>query len=176
MLVPKFFVRQNACGFKRIMGNFNLKFEKQNNDTASLMDLWLANDNVVKYAMFDSSFTDELQYYRSCTNSPDVTEVALLAVWDGNKLVGYVVLHVFCDDGKHGCTINPIVVNPQFANKGYGTEIVRKVLTTAHRNNVGYVEAVVDNDNASAHKLFCHLGFAVNGKHDGFVNYRKTTA
>lgn len=156
-------------GFKRFM----IKFINQTKELALKMNEWLNNDDVKKYAMFDSTFDVELEYYQNLKvdSNSDVNKADLFAVMDDTNLVGYIVLVYYKVNDKTEFTINPIVVNPKYQNMGYGKKIIKYVIDN-YTHNIQAIECLIDIDNVFSEKLIKSFGFKMIKEENTFRTYR----
>ena len=185
----------------------NLTWKDCTPEIAKDLDAWLTSDdeavrNIKKFAMFDGTFSEELEYYRSGQSQYEgriadyvkVVYVDVASMADGeDKLLAdgedipvtaetipmaYVKIGYYTYDDIYEIGINPIVINPQFQGKGYGKAVVRDLVTNCAEiigGKVDSIDAGIDVENVASRKVFESLGFEVyGGADDGlFLYYRK---
>ena len=138
-----------------------IRFINQNLELANIMNDWI-NDEIIEFALFEYNFTDEYNYYNKTDMLPEIEKYNLYAVFDDELLIGYITLVRFKDDKIYGYTINPIVVNPKYQNKGYGKKIISKVIENIKTNlfdKASYIESIIDDMNFKSIKMFTACGF-----------------
>ena len=75
--------------------------------------------------MFNEPLSNSYDYYY---NQQKTKDVRILIVKAKSKYIAFVICCFFQEDGKNVLGINPIVVNPQLLNKGYGHRILNELL------------------------------------------------
>ena len=126
--------------------------------------------------MFDSDFTEEYLYYQSkeaVTNS--IINNYVLAVYDNESIIGYLVLNIFIDENNiKGCNINPIIVFNKYRNKGYGYNIINTLFrSNVIKEDIKYYECAIDKTNIESITLFKKLEFVECGQHNNYNYMRK---
>ncbi len=132
-------------------------------EMANKLNSWLECENIVKYAMFDSTFTKEYLYYANNESNysekiKDQTKVVIL----DNEIIAYMVLQYYEYDNSKEVSFNPIVVNPKYHNMGYGKKILRYVIDNIEEivgGTVNRFDATISEINDISIKLFTSLGF-----------------
>jgi len=150
-----------------------LSFIDQTMISAKLMDSWLDDFNVVHYAMYNGSFSSEYNYYLNFNGSCDDSLISnhLYAIYNEETLIGYLCLNYCKIESKYIYTVNPIVVNPDFQNMGYGKQILNKLIKH-HTRSVDEIYCFIDNDNTNAIKLFKSAGFTRYDSKDNIGYYK----
>lgn len=153
-------------------------------EIAEKLDIWLCHacvevENIKKYAMFDGTFSEELEYYSSGQNQFEGRIADYIkVVYIDDILIAYLMLGYYTYDDICEISINPMVVNPDFQGKGYGKWILRDLVARCEEiigAKVDRIDAGIDEDNRASKRLFEGAGFEVyGGAGDGkFFYYRK---
>ncbi len=118
------------------------------------------NSEVInKYAMFNEPLSNSYDYYY---NQQKTKDVRILIVKAKSKYIAFVICCFFQEDGKNVLGINPIVVNPQLLNKGYGHKILNELLNHTKEItgwDIDKYYAGIDIGNTASKKLFASFGF-----------------
>ena len=154
-----------------------MKIVYKNVDSSSLsiLDQWIIdkNSDIVKYAMFDYSFTRYEKILKE--NKIDGESYITKIVYVDNILLGYLALCYFQWNGKNVISINPIVINPKYHNNGYGKLILNDLIKNNKKIiniDVDIFNATISITNISSIKLFESLNFTKKGNvNDGFQDY-----
>ncbi len=113
---------------------------------------------------FCPNTTEEIRFFLALTQTR-IDEV--LALWDGNKAVGYLWPQVVDRAGqegeKHGW-IHMVGVRPDFRGRGWGKLLIEAGLRDFWKRGVGSVELTVDEKNHTAVKLYSALGFHIKAR------------
>ena len=145
-------------------------------ETTLILNNWLQkNEEISKFAIFDETFTDELNYYKNNKNIfPGEISNFVKVVYIDNKLIAYVVLNYGLYENKRELSINPIVINPEETNKGFA-KIIIKDLIANYRNFVKDLDLItvsIDKKNTLSVKLFNSLKFDISGtSEDNLFDY-----
>ncbi|MBQ8293644.1 MAG: GNAT family N-acetyltransferase [Bacilli bacterium] len=128
-------------------------------------------NDVHKYALFNESIS---QLFQSYVDNPDQMGSIfdkLIVVEEDDLKIALIVVNYFESekDNKKVFGINPILINPEYINRGYGKRIV-KHLTECKGRIFGMVPdriyAGIDVCNSRCKHLFESLGFKLVGKTD----------
>ena len=137
----------------------------------STKDYSIYYNDVHKYALFNESISKLYQWY---IDNPDQTGSIfdkIVVVEEDDFKVAIIVINYFESerDNKIVLGINPILINPQYINKGYGRKIIQYLI-----NNKGRIfgmlpdriYAGIDVENLRCKHLFESLEFKLVGKSD----------
>jgi RimJ/RimL family protein N-acetyltransferase len=151
-----------------------MKYTWQDYDKAEhyFIDTW-ENDAIKRFAC-DGKWSEEWDYYlKESEYKAGFDTFCKVVSLNGTTLAAMIV---FCNI-NNPVGINPIIVNPFYQNKGFGTEIMREFISELdcilpfHR---GLIEVGVDTENTASVRLFEKVGFKLQAVHpDGdFAYYR----
>lgn len=151
----------------------NFVWEDYDYNKHMIIDEWLNDDNVKKYATFDDiSFNDEWSYYVNSKEYIVNKNAFCKVIYDVEECIAVVILLYY--QGR--LSINPIIVNPKCQNKGYGARIIKELITnikTLLPCDIKEIYAGIDVNNVACIKMFQKCGFVLESVHpDGdFLNY-----
>lgn len=154
-----------------------MKIVYKNVDLSSLsiLDQWISDkdSDMVKFAMFDYSFSsyDKLLKEDKIDSEIYITK----AVYVDDILLGYLALCYFKENEKNTISINPIVINPKYHNKGYDKLILNDLIKnykTIINIDVDIFNATISINNIHSLKLFESVHFKKSGNiNEGFQDY-----
>lgn len=130
------------------------------------LDKWLDDCNIVNHAMFDQTFTDEYKYYHNDKNTFEELIYEKVIYLD-NLLIAYVVLMFYEESGLKELAFNPIVINPNYHNQGYGKKIATYIIDNIDSiidKGVNSFAATISINNEISIRLFQSLGFIKTGE------------
>ena len=140
------------------------------------LDTWTGDADIQRFAI-DDSIKEEHEYYMKISDDYDGHDYKLnetyfcKVVLDGDIIAA--VLFIIRKDYSPFCnmiTINPIIVNPKYRNKGYGTKIIGELINNISEI-IGYDSNIFAADsyteNKASIRTFEKNGFALAGIHAG---------
>ena len=137
------------------------------------MNSWLSDEKIIKYAMFDSSFVDEFEFYQNNTYEEKIGDV-LKAIYIDGILMGYVVLNYYTYENIFEVGINPFIINPHYQNQGFGKKILSDLTIQVEslvQGKVDQIYATIEKTNVFSIHLFEAVGFVQKEVHDNFLRY-----
>ena len=87
----------------------------------------------------------------SAYNNPKYSSYAHIAVYDDNRLVGYI------DSVSNGVTdayIQDLMVHPNYQNQGIGTELMNRMIDFLKSQNIFMISVVFDNSLRAFYRRF----------------------
>ncbi|MDE6660884.1 MAG: GNAT family N-acetyltransferase, partial [Anaeroplasmataceae bacterium] len=150
-----------------------IEYKDCTKEIAMSLNSWLADEKIIKYAMFDSSFIDEYLYYQDNTYEEKIKDVLKVVYVDG-ILMGYVVLNYYSYDSIFEVGINPFIVNPHYQNQGFGKKILSDLtiqIENLVQGKVDQIYATIEKTNLYSIHLFESVGFIQKEEHENFLNY-----
>lgn len=153
-----------------------IRLEKMTYDMAVTFNSYI-DDKIIKYALFDSNFVEEFNYYASdnINNLQGTINNYLYAIYDDIDPIGYIVLNIFIDEKNNlvGCSINPIIIFKEYRKCGYGYQVLEILKDKEVINeNIKYLECLIDKDNKESISLFSKSNFHVVYSKENFVCMR----
>lgn len=149
------------------------KWKDYSNIHENELESWMSDKDILKYAC-NSSFKDDYEYYLNCNEYKLGESFFCKVVTDNNIILAVLILL----GGKdYPLTINPIIVNPLYHNKGYGSLVIKDLVNnikTIIPYNYKYLQAGIDINNKASIRVFEKCGFYLHSTHpDGdFLFYR----
>lgn len=154
-----------------------LKFRLYDKELDIDLDEWSKKEysdyhnDVHKFALFNDTIS---QIYNSYIENPDQMDSIcdkVIVVEEDSLKVAVIVVNYFIDEleNKKVLSINPILVNPKFINKGYGKRIIKYLIDVKGRifdMLPDKMYAGIDIDNIRCKHLFESLGFRLVGATD----------
>jgi hypothetical protein len=134
------------------------------------IDKWMSDELILRYATEDGIRKDH-EYYMGISDDYDGHDFKLnknyfcKVVLDESAVIAVII--ILASEG-YPVSINPIIVNPNFRNKGYCTKIIGELINNTNeiigleRNAF---EAGIDFDNKASIKVFEKNGFILAGTH-----------
>ncbi|MDE7105893.1 MAG: GNAT family N-acetyltransferase [Anaeroplasmataceae bacterium] len=150
-----------------------IEFKNCTKEIATSMNSWLSDEKIIKYAMFDSSFVDEFEYYQDNTYEEKIRDV-LKAIYVDGILMGYAVLNYYTYDNIFEVGINPFIINPYYQNQGFGKRILSELTIQIEglvQGKVDQIFATIEKTNLYSIHLFEAVGFIQKEEHDNFLRY-----
>src|SRR3989344_3560329 len=97
--------------------------------------------------------------YQGLLNIVKNNSATTLVIRDGQKLIGFGMLVMFHDlSGTRGM-IEDIIVDESYRGKGFGKELMEKLIDLAKKQRVHSIELSSRPDRAAANALYKKLGF-----------------
>ena len=152
-----------------------IKFTKMTYELSVELNKYI-DSKIKEFALFDSTFSIEYEYYNSKESIKDpIINNYVLAVYDNETIIGYLVLNIFIDENnEYGCNINPIIVFSPYRNKGYGFNIINTLFkSNIIKEDVKHYECAIDKTNIESLALFKKLEFVECGQHNNYIYLRK---
>ena len=148
------------------------KYEKET-------EAWTGDADTRRFAT-DDSIKQDHEYYLGISDDYDGHDYKLnetyfcKVVLDGN-IIAAVLFILRNDEPPYQVTINPIIVNPEYRNKGYGTKIIGELINDI-TEIIGYDCNVFHADsfreNGASIRTFEKNGFVLAGTYaDGDFTY-----
>lgn len=131
------------------------------------------DDEALKFAI-NTTWHDEYMYYLAEAEYEYNKGFFCKIVFDAETPIAVLIL--LTGDG-FPVTVNPMIINPSLRGKGYGTEIVRQLISNIDElvpNHSDIIEAGVDIENTASRRIFEKNGFEMTKIHPGgdFVFYQ----
>ena len=161
-----------------------LKFRLYDKELDSDLDEWSKKDysdyqnDVHRYALFNGNIS---QLYSSYYENPDQMGSIfdkVIVVEEYSLKAAVIVVNYFIDekDNKKVLGINPILINPQLINRGYGQRIIKNLINIKGEIFEMYPDKIyagIDATNLRCIHIFKKLGFKKVGKteEDDFYYY-----
>jgi len=133
------------------------------------LETWTDRDTM--YFALDKSIKKDHEYYLGISDDYDGHEYKLnetyfcKVVLDGDIIAA--VLFILRGEG-YPVAINPIIINPNYRNKGYCTKIIGELVNNI-KDIIGFesnvFEAGIDAENKSSIRAFEKVGFVMAGTH-----------
>lgn len=151
----------------------SLQWKDCTKEIALELNSWLTDETTKKYAMFDSKFDEEFEFYQSNSYEEQIKDV-LKVVYVDDILMGYVVLNYYAYDGIREVGINPLIIHPAYRNQDYGYQILSHLVEHIEEfigDCVNQIYAAIDQTNLKSISLFERVGFRYSTMNDNFRNY-----
>jgi len=139
--------------------------EKYEDEIESWMD-----DDTRRFS--SDSIKEDHEYYILSDEYENNINYFCKVIFDGEEIIAVIII---LRGDEYPVHVNPIIVNPKYRNKGYGTKILFELI-----NNIfeitGFEEkvfhAVIFGDNNASIRTFEKVGFVLAGTHiDGDCGY-----
>jgi predicted acetyltransferase len=81
------------------------------------------------------------------------------------QVVGHIYAEIKINDAakiKRTGHLDAIYIEPKYRSKGYGSKLMRKVLSWYKQQGIEYIDTFIDVPNISSKKLFEKFGFVIN--------------
>lgn len=89
-------------------------------------------------------------------------------IFDGDKMIGFVMYKIEHDEEGEFCAMNRVYISKEHQNKGYGKEVVRKILKIIkERHGCKEVYTSTHLENARAFHVYESVGFKRTGEVSG---------
>jgi len=133
------------------------------------LDSWILSDysenaNLLnKYALFNEPISHQYEWYQKhpyeMSNLGSYFKVAIV----NNDVVSLIIINYGKDDlGRLVCGINPIIVDPNLINNGYGSFILNDFFKNAEKilnSKIDVFYAGIDEKNIVSKHIFIKFGF-----------------
>ena len=124
-------------------------------------------DIVHKYALFNESISRLYNSYIQNPNQMGSIFDRIVVVLENDLKIAFLVINYFEDNNQKVLGINPLLVNPKYINKGYGTKIIKTIINQKGKMfgmNPDKLYAGIDISNIPSKYLFEKNGFKLVGK------------
>jgi len=126
-------------------------------------------DIVHKYALFNETISCLYNSYIQNPNQMGSIFDRIVVAIENDLKIAFLVINYFEDNNKKVLGINPLLVNPKYINKGYGTDVIKTIINQKGKMfgmNPDKLYAGIDINNIPSKSLFEKNGFKVVGKSD----------
>jgi RimJ/RimL family protein N-acetyltransferase len=145
------------------MDTFELVWKRIDENMYTSLEKWKNHDkDIDKYALFGSSFSQHVQWYKDNKKSISNIEDIIFVVFHQEIPIGFVSLNISCIKEKIGVGINPIIVNPDHRGKKIGFYILCELIQNSAYllgHSVDFFMAVISRNNIKSIKVFSKIGF-----------------
>ncbi len=94
----------------------------------------------------------------------------LMLYEEGNNVLALFIVTRFPYRSSHVAYISRVAINPNFQNKGFGSQLFTKIISDAKENDITRLELKVESDNHNAIKFYKKMGFQIEGTLKGYFN------
>jgi len=137
------------------------------------IETWTGDDDTRRFATFDDGIKEIHEYYLGISDNYDGHDYKLNESYFCKVVLEesapIAVIFILATEG-YPVSINPIIVNPNFRNRGYCTKIVGELIRNVNKI-IGFerdiFEAGIDLNNKSSIRAFEKAGFILAGIHKG---------
>ncbi|MGI6781398.1 MAG: GNAT family N-acetyltransferase [Acholeplasmataceae bacterium] len=146
------------------------------------IDQWIlqrysSNSGLInEFALFYEPLSKIVKWYHDNPNQMSNLFDLILVAREKNKIIGFIIINYFTENNKKTIGINPIVVEPNLIGIGYGTKMIKDIISKKGKifdmdPNDLYVTVSVNND--MANKMFQALSFKIVGysPNNDFIYY-----
>lgn len=89
-------------------------------------------------------------------------------IFDGDKMIGFVMYKIEFEEEEKFYAMNRVYISTEYQNKGYGKEVVRKILKIIKdRHDCKEVYTSTNLENARAFHVYESIGFKRTGEVSG---------
>lgn len=156
-----------------IYGSDKMEWKNCTKENANELESWLCDEKIISYAMFDSTFAEEYEYYQKNTYEGKINDFLKVIYFD-HRLIGYMVLNYYTYDEIYEVGINPIIINPKYQNQGYGKQVLDACVHQIEQlveGSVDQIFATIDKSNLASLHLFESVGFCRKKEVGNFYSY-----
>ncbi|MDE7263958.1 MAG: GNAT family N-acetyltransferase [Anaeroplasmataceae bacterium] len=150
-----------------------MQWKNSSKEITSELESWLYDKKIISYAMFDSTFAEEYEYYQKNTYEGKIRDLIKVVFLD-HILIGYMVLNYYTYDSIYEVGINPIIINPKYQNQGYGKQVLDSCVHEIEEivdGRVDQIFATIDKSNLASIHLFESVGFYKKKEEGNFYSY-----
>ena len=89
-------------------------------------------DIVHKYALFNETISCLYNSYIQNPNQMGSIFDRIVVAIENDLKIAFLVINYFEDNNKKVLGINPLLVNPKYINKGYGTDVIKTIINQSY--------------------------------------------